>query len=353
MGLPNIRLIRVCLVLFLALFLVIPSHVFALKMFSGDKVVVGSPIDDDVFVSGGIIEINAPVSGLIAGGGALEINAPVSGDVLVAGGEVSINSDVGGKVVAAGGNIKISGNIGTNLLVAGGNVEIAPGVLIGRDATISAGRVVNEGEVKGILTVIGGDLENRGLAGEVRIEHPKIASQLLSEIINFLLIVSFFASGIILLIVFPELFKSTEEVIRESPLKSTVTGLILGVASPFLIILFLLSIIGIPVAFFLAFAFILSLMLSILITSFALGRLIFWVFGWKKKFMAAYSIGFILLVIAFKYFWFGCWLIVFSMLLGGGALFYAARDGFGRRRFGTRVKEWFKGSVKSIRKRFF
>lgn len=349
------QLSRRSLIALLLLFLALPLGVFALKTFSGDNIVIDSPVEDDVFVTGGRVEINEPVSGIIAAGGTVSVNAPVSGDVLAAGGKISINAPVGGKVIALGGDISLKESVGTNLLAAGGNVEVAPGAVIGKDAMISAGRVVNEGEIKGILTVVGGDLKNKGLAGTVRLEHPNLAKQLelLSQVINFLLIMSFFFSGIVLMMIFPELFKSTEEVIRKSPIKSVFTGLILAVASPFIIILFLLSIIGIPVAFIIAMGFVLSLMVSVLAVSFLIGRIILGIFGWHKKLMTSFTVGFVLLVILFRSFWFSGWLIVFSMLLGGGALFYAAREGFGKRKFGRRVKDWLKGSVKSVRKRVF
>lgn len=41
----------------------------------------------------------------------LLINAPIERDLFVAGGNVNINSDVGGKIVAAGGSVNIVGNV--------------------------------------------------------------------------------------------------------------------------------------------------------------------------------------------------------------------------------------------------
>ncbi|RLG33608.1 hypothetical protein DRN80_04460 [Methanosarcinales archaeon] len=84
------RLIFISLLLILLLLL---PHVHALQMLSDDQVSIDSPIDDDVFATGGIVTINAPVNG----------------DVFVAGGQIQIlvNSDIKGKIVAAGGGHRL------------------------------------------------------------------------------------------------------------------------------------------------------------------------------------------------------------------------------------------------------
>ncbi len=68
------------IIIFLMLILLLPN-VQALKMLSGDQVSVDSPIDDDVFVSGGTVTLNAPVASAVIAGGTIIINAPISGDV--------------------------------------------------------------------------------------------------------------------------------------------------------------------------------------------------------------------------------------------------------------------------------
>ncbi|NMC10213.1 MAG: hypothetical protein GYA39_04445, partial [Methanothrix sp.] len=51
----------------------------ALRTFSGETVSIDTPVEDDVFAAGSIVNINAPVDSVVAAGGTLNINAPVKG----------------------------------------------------------------------------------------------------------------------------------------------------------------------------------------------------------------------------------------------------------------------------------
>lgn len=84
-------------------------------------------INDDLFISGGEVEILGTVNGdVYAAGGEVLINGLVKGDVLVAGGEVTIKGTVENNVRAAGGQITISqAKIGRNLSVAGGEITVS------------------------------------------------------------------------------------------------------------------------------------------------------------------------------------------------------------------------------------
>ncbi|MBN2095619.1 MAG: hypothetical protein JW727_06220 [Candidatus Aenigmarchaeota archaeon] len=319
-------------VLALLLFLLFSQAAFALEVISGDTVYVSEPIQDDIFVTAGTIYVDAPVSGAILGGGKVVLNEPVQGDVLAIGGDIDVNSEVYGRLVAIGGTVNVKGNVSTNLLFAGGSAKILPGAVIGRDAVFYAGMVSNEGEVGGNLRVEGGNLENNGSAGEVIVKKSNGTSdlELLAQALNILLLVSIFVTGLIVLAVFPSLFTSTEETVRESPVRSFLMGFVLAFVSPLLVILFLLSIVGIPVAFFLALAFVFSLMVSVLVISYAVGGYIFRALGLKNHNFLAYIIGYFLFILAVRELPFGGWLLAISMLMGGGALYFAGREGFGR-----------------------
>jgi len=160
------RLIFVSLLLILVLLL---PHVHALRMLSDDHVSIDSPIDDDVFASGGTVTINAPVASAVIAGGTVIINAPVSGDVFVAGGQILVNSDIDGKIVAAGGDIDLRG-AAENAVIAGGDIDIHSTTVINRDAVITGGNVSNAGRILGNLTVRADNFLNTGSAGSVDFE---------------------------------------------------------------------------------------------------------------------------------------------------------------------------------------
>lgn len=96
---------------------------------SQDRAVIAKnqTINDDLFITGGEIEVLGTVNGdVYAVGGDILINGVVKGDVLVAGGEVTIKGVVENSVRAAGGQITISqAKIGRNLSVAGGDIMVS------------------------------------------------------------------------------------------------------------------------------------------------------------------------------------------------------------------------------------
>ena len=74
------------------------SNSFALQMLSGDKIVITDKHveDDDVLVSGDIVNIDAPVNSATVF--ANIVNAPIKGDLFIAAGQIAINSNVSGRL---------------------------------------------------------------------------------------------------------------------------------------------------------------------------------------------------------------------------------------------------------------
>lgn len=318
--------VKSILILSLILILLLPSNVVALKMLSGDQVHVDSPIEDDIFATGGTIDINAPVDGVVIVGGNININAPVNGDVFVAGGQISVNSDVKGKIVVAGGKIDIKGNA-KNVVIAGGNVNIHSTVIIGRDAVISGGSVNNAGRVNGNLTVRAEKFQNTGSAGSVDFIKSESSQSFQGAISIFRILITlgFLILGIILLKLFPVQFSKVEEEIRESTLLKTVFGFVLIIIAAVVIILAAVTVIGLPVAVIMAMLFIIALMLSTIFVSFPVGKKILDQFKFKISDTWIFVVGFIILSILFRIPYVG-WLIqIVAISLGFGGVYFALR----------------------------
>ena len=315
------RLIIISLMLILLL-----PHVQALQMLSGDQVSVDSPIDDDVFVSGGTVTINAPVASAVIAGGTIIINAPVSGDVFVAGGQILVNSDIEGKIVAAGGDIDLRGDA-KNAVIAGGNINIHSTSVISRDAVITGGNVSNAGKIIGNLTVRAENFQNTGSAGSVDFEKSEGLQglQRVMNIFSILMTVGFLIIGIILLKLFPAQFFIVEEEVRKSPVKNTLVGFVLIIASIILIILLAVTIIGFPVALIMGMLFITALMLSSLFVSFAVGRKIVDLFKVKTNDILIFLFGFVILSLLFRIPYAGVLIGIVAISLGFGAIIYALR----------------------------
>lgn len=318
-------------IILLASVVLLSNAVQALQTFSGETISIDKPVEDDVFAAGNVLSINAPVNSAVVAGGSLNINAPVKGDVFIAGGQVNINSDVGGKVVAAGGNVNVGGNIGTNLVAAGGNVNILPGKIIGRDALISGGNVVNAGKVNGNLTVNAGSFQNTGSAGRVvfynRTETEK--AQPRGGGFNFFgvfMAVGYLILGLIMLRYLPGLFSIVDTEIRTSPVLRTIIGLVMIIVTIIVVFIVAITVVGLPIAVIATLLFITSLMLTGIFVSFSLGR---WI-GDRLKLgygdMALFVIGFVILNIFFLIPYIGGLIGLISLCLGFGAMLYAARD---------------------------
>ncbi len=315
------RLIIIALMLILLL-----PPVQALQMLSGDQVSIDSPIDDDVFASGGTVTINAPVAGAVIAGGTIIINAPVSGDVFVAGGQIVLNSDVEGKIVAAGGDIDLRGDA-KNAVIAGGNVNIHSTAVISRDAVIAGDTVSNAGTIIGNLTVRAEDFQNTGSAGSVDFKKSEGLQglQQVMNIFSILATVGFLIIGIILLKLFPAQFFSVEEEVRKSPVKNTLVGFVLIIASVILIFLLAVTLIGFPVALIMGMLFIIALMLSGLFVSFAVGRKIIDVFKVKTSDILIFLLGFVILSLLVRIPYAGALIGIVAISLGFGAIIYALR----------------------------
>jgi hypothetical protein len=319
------RMKRLVLIALVLVFLL--PHAQALQMLSGDQVSVDSPIDDDVFAAGGTVTINAPVSGVVLAGGDIIINAPVSGDVFAAGGKIAVNSDVEGKIVAAGGTIDLSGDA-KNAVIAGGKVNIRPTTVISRDAVISGGSVSNAGTIVGNLTVRAENFYNTGSAGSVdfkKSEGPQRLQQLMN-VFSTLVTIGFFILGITLLRVFPAQFFSVEEEVRKSPVKNTVVGFLLILASVILIAVLAVTLVGFPIALIMGMLFIIALMLSNLFVSFAVGRAIVNAFKFETNDVLIFVLGFVILSVLFRIPYVGVLIGIVTLSSGFGAIVHAVRE---------------------------
>jgi hypothetical protein len=317
------------------LLLSLPCAVFALEIFEGKNISIDERVDDDIFAAGTIINVNEPVGGAIIAGGTVNINAPIAGDLLVIGGEVNINSDIYGKIVAVGGRVNLRSAVETNAVLAGGKIIIFPEAYIGRDALISAVSTTHQGLINGTLHIKAGNLIDEGVSGEVIVEQPRDVSavKLAMNLLNALLIISFYIIGLLLTLAWPAAYRKVDIAISEKPIKSFLLGFVSLIISPFIIVLFILSIIGIPVAFILAVSFVIGLMAAVLFVSYSAGKWLFGMLGIEAHRAILFTAGFILLNLIFRLPLLGSWAVLISVILGYGAIAYSLRQKPKKRRF--------------------
>jgi cytoskeletal protein CcmA (bactofilin family) len=130
----------------------------ALTTFAQEKVQrVERDIGSDHFAAGDALVLDKPVAGdLIAAGGKLAVSGGVTGDAVLAGGEVRLDGKVAQGLYMGGGRLTVSGQVARNARVAGGQVEFAAPSEVAGNLTVGGGDVTLKGRVKGYLQVAGG-----------------------------------------------------------------------------------------------------------------------------------------------------------------------------------------------------
>jgi hypothetical protein len=293
----------------------------ALKTFSGGVVSIDTPVDDDIFAAGSMVNINAPVNSAVVAGGTINVNAPVKGDLIAGGGQINLNSDVGGKVVAGGGTLNLAGAVGTNLVAAGGQINVLSGTDVGKDAYLAGGAVVNSGEINGTLSVSAQSFQNSGSAGKVefyqRETRPEEKRSEVFDPFRLLMILGYLILGLILVRYLPKGFLSVDNEMRSSP--------VIKIAAFVAIFLVALTVVGLPIAFIGLLLVLLAWMLSGIFVAFSLGR---WIGGKVKvsqSDLVLFLIGFIILNVVFLLPYVGGLVGLISLSLGFGAFLYSAR----------------------------
>lgn len=253
----------------------------------------------DHFAAGGMLNLTEPVEGdAFLAGGQVAIATQVNGDLVVAGGDLSIGGSVGDDLYAAGGDVKLDSIVSGNARVAGGDVSVGPATVIAGAATLTGARIGFDGNTHGYLqasgasvrvdgevhgdaeiraeeliigpdTRIGGRLVYHGPAEPAVPEGAVIAGGLEYHATDasryfdrradewedhahgagsFLWFAGVFVAGALFLLLFPGYSTRAAETIAREPLKVLGLGLAILVCVPFVTVLLLITIIGIPLA---------------------------------------------------------------------------------------------------------
>ncbi|MCL5962453.1 MAG: hypothetical protein M1358_24595 [Chloroflexi bacterium] len=145
------------------------SQALAAELRNGNNVTVGPEevINDDLYVTGGTVNVAGTVNGdLFVGGGSVMVTGVISGSVSAAGGQVRIAGPVGGSIRAAGGNVTIESRVAKDVVIAGGILDISAGSTIGRDLILAGGTAHVAGAVEGRLRGSLGQLTISGAVGK-------------------------------------------------------------------------------------------------------------------------------------------------------------------------------------------
>jgi len=300
------HLIRVSrIALFTGLIIVLPASILLANDVS-ERVIKTGTFDDDLYLAGGEVELQATVNGdvsvaggeldldgeikgdLMAAGGKVILRSLVSDDVRVAGGEVDVQASIGDDVIATGGRVRLDRNakVGGRAWISGGDIRI--GSQIAQELRAAGGRIVLTGHVQGDVylrskqieigpgAVINGNLYTHGpreariaegatIAGEIKHTEVKVpVAKIVGRLIGVALVlfIGLMLAAVVLYLLFPNFSQRASQSLRNEPWPCLGFGLAVFAATPIVIILLFSIAVGAWLALLLLAAYLMMLLLG-------------------------------------------------------------------------------------------
>ncbi|HYC06037.1 MAG TPA: hypothetical protein VED40_22280 [Azospirillaceae bacterium] len=288
---------------------------------SGDRPVASKPVEDDLFIAGRTVAVDAPIAGgLFAAGASVAVVGPVAEEAFVAGGRVTLDGDIAGDLFAIGGSVALTGNVAGDAALAGASISVARNAAVAGDLAVTGGQVDIDGTVAGGVTVAGGSVTVRGtingdlevtageltlvpgaaIMGSIRLTGPdreevpagvtvggtvvtetapkpergiadEVAPTLWGTIGSA---VGLFVMGAVLYLIFPRFVSGAALSVGAAPGRAFLTGLGTLVLAPLLMVLLCITIIGIPLALVALFAYMAVMALGVAVAGFGLAELV-------------------------------------------------------------------------------
>jgi hypothetical protein len=246
---------------------------------AGGRVAIATEVQGDLVVAGGEVSLGGAVGDdLYGAGGSVQLDAIVTGNARLAGGDVTVGAAtvVAGNVNLTGGRVQFDGNTHQDLHASGGSVRLngevhgdavvrAEELVVGPDARIG-GRLVFRGPAEpeiaeGAVIVGGVDFERRSTRRAFDDTSGHVRDAVLG-VGSFLSFIGLFLAAALFLAMFPNFATSAAAVVGRKPLQSLGLGLAFVACVPFLGVVLLITVIGIPLALLLVPIYLLLLFLG-------------------------------------------------------------------------------------------
>ncbi|HET9149880.1 MAG TPA: polymer-forming cytoskeletal protein [Alphaproteobacteria bacterium] len=243
----------------------VPGRVIA----GAGSITVEGRVAGDMMALAGRMNVTGTVEGdLTAASGAFTLwpQGQVGGDLHLAAGDAEISGAIGGDLVAATGSITVAGQVGGDVRVGAGKLVVLPGAVIG-------GRIVTHGpgsvQISPEAKVLGGTAPS-GPPAPMHREHRSgdmpfalIGTALLFTFLRLPVVgIGTLAVGLLFLALFPRFAGDAALVVRRRPAASILMGFFGMAASPVIVAILILTILGLPLALFVAAAFMLALVVG-------------------------------------------------------------------------------------------
>ena len=330
---------------------------------AGDTVTLAGTVNGDAYIAGGVVNIEGTVNGdLIAAGGVVYIRGTVTQDVRVAGGQVIITGTIERNLTVVGGvaTVADSGRIGGGVVAAGGSVQIYSAVP--SDISIAAGELTignavggNVFAAVGTLTMspsanIGGNLtymseeplniqKGATVSGTIKEDkrlqiqrnnfqnEAKVAAKAgksimyTAKVIN---IITAFLVGLLFIFLFPKYTTTITKQISEKTWSTMGVGFLTLILTPVVAVLFMVTIVGLPVGFLLIFAYFFCIFFAKIFISLVVGnKLISMVSKEKYHHAVVLGLGLLVYLILSSIPVLGSIVVLLTVVMGVGAMILA------------------------------
>lgn len=335
-----------CLILLIVLFAFLPCSAGA----ATEENFLQNTTSGNVFGGGNEFQINQDVQGdLVLAGSMLEINGNVVHDFIGGGGDITVNGNVSGNIITAGGTIKVNGNVGGDVVAFGGQILLSQDSVVNGDILLSGGDITLDGIINGNGQVSAGTLQtgdNFKLKGNLKLDAQNYPSNLKDNVggnLNittknetetqyaktserfsvFWFIIKLLASlalGLILIYLFPDFVDRLKEIVRDSPLKTGLLGLLILILLPILAIILLIILFGWSLSVLMLLLLALGLLIAAVPVELLAGEIIYNnVLKKETGKMMYYLIGAIIFAVLFEIPFIGGLIQFITLLVGLGA----------------------------------
>jgi len=272
----------------------------------GSSVRVGSNVSGDVFAAGNTVSIAGVVEGnVFAVGNSVTIIGDVKGDVYVAASTVTITGPVDGKITVAAAQVSINSDVKKDVYVTGGVVDLdgrfaddvrIAGGMVTFNGTVTDDLYVKAGQFnKTTSSVIGGnetikldptsatdkkDGDKKDDDKNAKVFDKDDSRKIFGVVTlvwllkKFLSILGWTAVAFLVMKLFPHLTKKVTDGMGEARnwLLSGFLGFAIFLVAPFVSIILVLTLIGIPIVMFLSMLMILALILAAILSKVWVGK---------------------------------------------------------------------------------
>jgi len=329
----------------------------------GDRVTISGTVNGDVYTAAGVVIVDGVVNGdLIAGGGSVFVRGEVVNDVRVVGGQVTISGDVGGNVTTGGGSVTFTdgsnvvgsvvagagalslfGPIGKGITVGGGDITIGNSVAGDVIAGVGQLTLTSDANVQGDLKywsskkanvqtgaiVLGETIQNLPKDDmDIKEKREGLAKALVGISIGLRLIslISSFIIGLLFIKFLPVYTQNVANKISSSFWSSFGVGFVAVLLTPFLFVMLLLTVVGIPIGFILLTIIFITLYISKIFVALALGNKVLKILNRKFSIGWTLVVGFVVYAILVSIPIVGFFVHILAVLVGLGAILIYKKD---------------------------